>query len=87
MWNVVLFNFGWNFFAKYWHVCHCIVYFLNMLGQLLWILDVTDVVVTIGLPPLDAVGRCYLPCGCIMADAFCHSGTFVCLWKMKTTFE
>ena len=45
-----------------------------MLGQLFWMLDVTNVVVTIGLPPLDAVGRCYLPCGCIMADAFCHSG-------------
>ena len=35
-------------------------------------LDVTDVVVTIGLEPLDAVGRCYLPCGCGMADDFCH---------------
>ena len=51
-----------------------------------------DVVVTIDLQPLDDVGRCYLPCGCVMADVFCHCGRcnshcFVCLWKMKTTFE
>ena len=45
-----------------------------MVGQLFWMLDVTDVVVTIGLQPLDVVGRCYLPCGCVMADVFCHSG-------------
>ena len=60
-------------FAKCWHVCHRIV-FLNMLGQLFLMLDVTDVVVTIGLQPLDAVGRCYLPCGCGMADVFCNCG-------------
>ena len=51
----------------------------------------TDVVATFGLQSLDAVGRCYLPCGCIMADVFATVAdviaTFVCLWKMKTTFE
>ena len=60
-------------FAKCWHVCHCIV-FLDMLGQLFLMMDVTGVVVTIGLQPLDAVGRCYLSCGCSMADIFCHYG-------------
>ena len=32
-----------------------VLYFLNMLGQLFLMLDVTDVVVTIGLPPLAVV--------------------------------
>ena len=45
----------------------------------------TDVVVTIGLQPLDVVGRCCLPCGCVMADVFCqcdrcNSHFFVCLF-------
>ena len=48
--------------------------FLNMLGQVFRMLDVTDVVVTFGFQPLDAVGRCYLPCGCIMAEVFCYCG-------------
>ena len=30
-----------------------------MFGQLFWMLDVTDVVVTFGLKPLDVFGRCY----------------------------
>ena len=62
-----------------------------MLGQLFWMLDVTDVVVT-------------LVCNhwMLLADVICHVvvlwlmffatvtdviTTFVCLWKMKTTFE
>ena len=50
--------------------------FLIMFGNFFWMLDVTDVVVTIDLQPLDVVGRCYLPCGCVMADVFLP------LWQM-----
>ena len=32
---------------------------------------------TIVCEPLDVIGRCYLPCGCDMADDFCHCGR----WK------
>ena len=38
--------------------------------------------------PLDVIGRCYLPCGCIMADDFAivadGIATFlVLLWQME----
>ena len=42
-----------------------------MFSQLFWMLDVTDVV-TFGLKPVDVFGRCYLPCGYVMADVYCH---------------
>ena len=67
MWNVILYNFGLNFLPNIGiFAIKCV--FLNMFGQLFWMLDVRDVVVTIDLQPLDDVGRCYLPCGCVMAD-------------------
>ena len=34
----------------------------------------TDVIVTFGLKPMDVFGRCYLPCGYVMADVYCHCG-------------
>ena len=69
MWNLILYNFGWNFLPNI-GMFAIIVFFEyvwpTFFGCWMW----TDVVVTIDLQPLDVVGRCYLPCGCVMADVF-----------------
>ena len=92
MWNVILNNFGWNFLLNVGMYAIYCVYFLNIFCQLFWMLDVTDVVVTFGLKPMD-IFLADVICHIIyaMADVCCHCGRckchFVCMWKMKTTLN
>ena len=91
MWNAILNNFGWNFLPNVGIYAINCVYFFNIFCQLFWMLDVTDVVVTFVLKPVDIFGRCCLPYNYVMADVCCHCGRckchFVCMWKMKTTLR
>ena len=57
-------------FVKCWHVCQYVMLADGIANFLM--LFVTDVIVTNCFKPLDVIGRCYLPCGCDMADDFCH---------------
>ena len=62
MWNVILYNFGWNFLPNVGMYAIYCDYFLNIFWPTFWMLDVTDVVVTF----------CLKPMGVFLADVICH---------------
>ena len=76
MWIVILYiiNFSWNYFCQmlaYLPVCYVDGRWYSQLSWCwLWQMLLSPIV----CEPLDVIGRCYLPCGCDMADDFCHCG-------------